>query len=423
MRHEHLPLVHLTDLVPDGCNFKDQRFLQEVRDFMSKDMPAVHLSLLADSEGNHDHEEWDRERVSGLGRFVVESTTHSVCTQCECMTEDPECCGLDDDCDGPTCTCEERFAPLEQREFFRIRDTDYLDQHVGSAVLPRDLGVMYDYMHDDVYLWEDEDEATTTADGLTIEAEHEGMYGFPFACSWARMPSDRIRTEDLIKAGFLVYTFRNTRIAGIDGGGYSFEGQHFAKLYALHAERCEWSIMTDQCEARITTAPRPEPEPEPEPTHLGPADMWARALGTHPDFVWWHREVDTGRWHKGTPPEHVTFRSHKKDPAWSPWVCDLPLKVKPVEYRVCNMCTVGIANNDWSSLDTYLEEKADALMVRVTAWMTHVGWLTHLRHIDTYLDESTDFTCPCCGEHYYEETVPSAIFEGLHPVGEFGGDQ
>jgi len=88
----------------------------------------------------------------------------------------------------------------------------------------------------------------------------ESRYGFPWAWNWAFRPDDRITDDELREAGFTVahYTGGDDcqyRLCGIDGGGYSFKGAHFATLCAIvHANRSQygWTVETDNGEAYIT---------------------------------------------------------------------------------------------------------------------------------------------------------------------------
>lgn len=93
------------------------------------------------------------------------------------------------------------------------------------------------------------------------ERMEESRYGFPWAHSWAFRPDDRITNDELRAAGFTVATYHggaggSYRLCGIDGGGYSFDGAHFAPLCAIvHANRrgYGWKVETDDGNAYITT--------------------------------------------------------------------------------------------------------------------------------------------------------------------------
>ena len=98
---------------------------------------------------------------------------------------------------------------------------------------------------------------------LDYESSHENQHGFPWANNWCFMPDDFITDEELSEAGFTVATYcggsgdwsndSEYRLCGIDGGGYSFKGQHFAPLAAAVAARCNWTVPTDEGTAHIKT--------------------------------------------------------------------------------------------------------------------------------------------------------------------------
>ena len=83
----------------------------------------------------------------------------------------------------------------------------------------------------------DEDEAQAFADEQNEEAE-EGRLGFPWAWNWCHYPCEYITDEQLRAAGFTIGLYTDSdgeqrRLCGIDGCGYSFQGAHFSKLYAI----------------------------------------------------------------------------------------------------------------------------------------------------------------------------------------------
>lgn len=89
------------------------------------------------------------------------------------------------------------------------------------------------------------------------ERMDESRFGFPWAQSWAFLPDERITDDELREAGFTVATYTGGdgtpyRLCGIDGGGYSFRGAHFATLCAsVHANR-SWTVSTNDGPAYIT---------------------------------------------------------------------------------------------------------------------------------------------------------------------------
>lgn len=71
-------------------------------------------------------------------------------------------------------------------------------------------------------------------------------HGFPWANSYVFLPADNVSTEELIRHGFVVAeTATSYRIAGIDGGGYSFTDAHFHPLALALAERWGMTIRYD----------------------------------------------------------------------------------------------------------------------------------------------------------------------------------
>jgi hypothetical protein len=88
------------------------------------------------------------------------------------------------------------------------------------------------------------------------EQAEERRHGFPWAWNWCFLPHETITTRHLQDAGFVVASYRggdgdDYRLAGIDGGGYSFKGAHYAKLYALVAADYGWKVNTDNGPALI----------------------------------------------------------------------------------------------------------------------------------------------------------------------------
>jgi len=62
---------------------------------------------------------------------------------------------------------------------------------------------------------------------------------------------------------------------------------------------------------------------------------------------------------------------------------------------VCDECTVGLANDDWSHLDYHHEaDEADEVMTRITAMLEILGWLVPVGDAD----EPGYFDCGVCGE-------------------------
>ena len=198
---DNIPTVNLQALVPDRCNFKDRTFEKFVDRFMERFMPGFPLGLL-DTSSEVAHERWE----------IVEDDPSEYITELE---EGPE--GLISyryhaDWNG----CEETFD----------REDDAID--------------------------------------FVRQCMDESRYGFPWAQTWAFRPDDRITDDELREAGFTVAHYTGGaggrsddtyRLCGIDGGGYSFDGAHFAPLCAIvHANRSQygWTVETDNGEAYIT---------------------------------------------------------------------------------------------------------------------------------------------------------------------------
>jgi len=76
--------------------------------------------------------------------------------------------------------------------------------------------------------------------------DEQNRHGFPFAWNWGWVLGNDYWLDELRGAGFLVYRYDGDAIiAGIDGGGYSFKGAHFAPLYAALAAKNGWMIETN----------------------------------------------------------------------------------------------------------------------------------------------------------------------------------
>ncbi|MCH1571936.1 MAG: hypothetical protein L7S64_11380, partial [Longimicrobiales bacterium] len=195
------PTVNLRALVPDRCNFKDATFKRFVGRFMERFMPGFPLGLL-DTSSETAHERWE----------IVEDDPSEYVFQTSEMVYN----GDDDRCithyHADWNGCEETF--------------------------------------------ETEDDAID----FVRERMEESRYGFPWAWNWAFLPDDRITDDELREAGFTVahYTGGDDdtyRLCGIDGGGYAFDGAHFAPLCAIvYANRSQygWTVETDDCHAYIT---------------------------------------------------------------------------------------------------------------------------------------------------------------------------
>ena len=192
---DNTPTINLQALVPDRCNFKDRTFEKFVDRFMERFMPGFPLGLL-DTSSEVAHERWE----------IVEADPYDH------VTEVP---------DGRYLASGDGF----EEEFFETED-DAID--------------------------------------FVRERMEESRYGFPWAQSWAFRPDDRITDDELREAGFTVARYTGGeggrddcqyRLCGIDGGGYAFDGAHFAPLCAIvYANRREygWKVETDEGLVYIT---------------------------------------------------------------------------------------------------------------------------------------------------------------------------
>jgi len=194
---DNTPTVNLRALVPDRCNFKDRAFERFVDRFMERFMPGFPLGLL-DTSSEVAYERWE----------IVE--------------------------DDPT-------------------------EHITEIQEERDDLIVTRYLAD----WNGYEETFDCFDDAfdhVRQCMDESRYGFPWAWSWAFLPDDRITDDELREAGFTVAHYTGGdgvtyRLCGIDGGGYSFAGAHFATLCAIvYANRSKhgWTVETDNGEAYIT---------------------------------------------------------------------------------------------------------------------------------------------------------------------------
>lgn len=92
------------------------------------------------------------------------------------------------------------------------------------------------------------------ADMDDLEREwRDSFCGFPFAWNTGWVLEGSHWLDELSAAGFLVYDYEGTIIAGIDGGGYAFMDAHFKPLYATLAEKNGWLVETKHGPRLITT--------------------------------------------------------------------------------------------------------------------------------------------------------------------------
>ena len=208
--------VFLTDLVPDACNFQDKVFEGFVRAFMDKFMPAVKMGVL-----DEDPERWE---VPPRFRYEV---------------QEKERPGRGED-----------YGEEEEEVYtcYIIVDTDYLQMYAEEH-LENGIGGCDGALPDGITaFWDDKERAEERAREMDYEEDHH--YGFPWANNWAYFPDERFTKEELQAAGFRVghYTGGDKqlyRVCGIDGGGYSFEGQHWAPLCAIFHETRNLKVETE----------------------------------------------------------------------------------------------------------------------------------------------------------------------------------
>ena len=223
-----IPPVNLFDLIPDRCNYKDRTFESAVTKFMTQFMPGFSTCMLE----REDHERW--EIVDDVS--APTEVTFSV----------------EIDADG-----QRRWSV----DTLGVEDEDALawsSEHLPYPADEEDIEVRYCVdLGGDVEWFETEGDAEDAA----TEHAQESRYGHPWAQYWGFMPEDLITNEELGEAGFTVAYYTGGdgdryRLCGIDGGGYSFSGAHFALLYAIvHENRTEygWKVDTDKGQAYITT--------------------------------------------------------------------------------------------------------------------------------------------------------------------------
>jgi hypothetical protein len=259
----NLPTVRLRDLVPDSCNYKDKAFEQYVHTWMRRMMPSIPLGML-DTESEIAIERW---QIEPDAVHEVEKHTHVglECSECgETWLEDGEECCYDDE-DKPI------LINRTERTCFVVYNSN-TSEFLSSQGYIRHEQLCEDYSDVNVdgescLGWDDEGDAEKAAEEADSayhnEHFHENSYGFPWANGTAFIPDNWVSTASLKAAGFRVATYiggkghwrddEEFRVAGIDGGGYSFSGQHYARLVAYHHEEKKSTVETDHGDAYITT--------------------------------------------------------------------------------------------------------------------------------------------------------------------------
>ena len=262
--NEALKTVRFQDLCPDRCNFKDKTFEAWVDDFMRRHMPGFPLGLL-DTDSPEAFERW---QIQPEDRFKVVELKLTVHTCHECgeeypfadgSTKEPEvCCPLE--AIAAQGDEDPELWEVEDRTWLVLEDTHYSDTFVEDA------GDSMIDLPDGNTIWgwykSGQEDAELVANEKNHEAMNEGGYGFPWANMWCFQPDDFITDEDLKDAGFTVATYcggkgnwredNEYRLCGLDGGGYSFKGAHFAPLAAALHARKRWPVETDNGQAYLT---------------------------------------------------------------------------------------------------------------------------------------------------------------------------
>jgi hypothetical protein len=189
------PPITLADITPDRCNIPDREIKGEIEKLKGR-YNVIDVTDLADEDGNHDVEKWERVG-GGPERFDVVDVS----------PED------------------------EDTEVWNVIDTENENEIVGT--------------------FDDEDDANADAEERNREDTEEGLCGFPFAHNYG-VEIDRFEIDQFAEAGFLVYRYNGDKlIAGIDGGGYSFDGAHWAPLLYAKAKAGGWTIETSTGPRRV----------------------------------------------------------------------------------------------------------------------------------------------------------------------------
>jgi hypothetical protein len=254
--------ITLADVCKDRCNFTDSAFAEWVTDFMNKHVPSFPLGLL-DTDSPEAFERW---QIQPEDRFEVVELKLIVHTCHDCGEEYTFCAGSTEE--PKVCCPMEALAAQgdDDPELFEVEDCTWLvlrDTHYGDDTFVDNAGDHSIDLPDGSSIWgwyeASSDDAQHKANEKNYEAMNEGMHGFPWANMWCFRPEDFITDQELKDAGFTVATYcggkgdwredNEYRLCGLDGGGYSFKGQHFAPLAAAVAARGGWTVPTDSGDA------------------------------------------------------------------------------------------------------------------------------------------------------------------------------
>jgi len=197
-----------------------------------------------------DPERWTIE-VGSWHRIEEIEVSAWECPECGQRHEDPAeaCCYGEDDVALPLGEAL-RAAWVVRNENWGDLINDRTDYAWRDIEPWRDL----EHGEEHVYAWFDEAEAQEAAEwadsAYESEHGHELRNGFPWANNYFYVV-DGIDTDLLKAAGFVVAEYRTPdgdsyTLCGIDGGGYSFKSQHFAKLVGLWSELRDADVPTTQ---------------------------------------------------------------------------------------------------------------------------------------------------------------------------------
>ncbi len=84
---------------------------------------------------------------------------------------------------------------------------------------------------------DDETDAREDCDRRNLDQGRDDLYGFPFAQRFGYQIEER-EIERFIEHGFVVWRFDGDPIAGIDGGGYSFDDAHWRPMWLAMMAGC-----------------------------------------------------------------------------------------------------------------------------------------------------------------------------------------
>lgn len=226
--------VTLNELIPDRCNFADREFESFVQSMTDLLMPCLPMALIESADGRVDEDlfEYAADIESEAREHMFEVA----------ITRDAS--GDDDDDDNFTVDV---MADAYVTHIFDTgsvldgaRDADVLanlDEHetVYGTI------IVIDGVQESEFFEFEED-----AFEAVVERAHlRPVYAFPWAWGHFWYPDDRITNAELQSAGFIPALYNEVRIAGIDGAGYSFYGQHHGPLIFEVCKNRGWLVPTN----------------------------------------------------------------------------------------------------------------------------------------------------------------------------------